>query len=78
VRVESLILMRSAFGECSPSLYLDGNLIPTPADGLAAVDIDAWVRPNEIAGIEVYFDQVPAQFQHDMSGCGSIVIWTKR
>lgn len=78
MRVESLILMRSAFGDCSPSLYLDGNLVPTLADGLTAIDIDAWVRPREIAGIEIYFDQVPAQFQLGPTGCGAIVIWTKR
>jgi hypothetical protein len=36
------------------------------------------VRPADIAGIEVYAaGQVPAQFQPGLTGCGSIVFWTK-
>ncbi len=72
--VETGILMRSAFGLCPPALFLDGKYFLTPSE----LEIDTWVRPKEIAGIEVYYDQVPPQFQHGMNGCGSIVIWTKR
>jgi hypothetical protein len=72
--IETEILMRSAFGECPPALYLDGKYFPTPT----ALEIDTWVRPREIAGMEIYYDQVPPQFQQGMNGCGSIVIWTKR
>ena len=72
------ILMRSAFGDCSPSLYIDNNLVSKRDSGLLALDIDAWVRPNEISGIEIYFDQVPSQFQAGMTGCGAIVIWTRK
>jgi len=46
--------------------------------GIGPDDVDTWVRPNEIAGIEVYTgDMVPIEFQRGLSGCGSIVIWTK-
>ncbi len=44
---------------------------------LTADDIDSWVRPQEIAAIEVYTDVVPPQFQQILLGCGAIAIWTK-
>lgn len=71
------IKVRGAFEDCAPGLYIDGQYIPPPAGGLKADDIDMWVNVNQIAGIEVYFDHVPGQFQQGLSGCGSIVIWTK-
>ena len=76
--LEKWIAMRSAGGTCSPSLYVDGAHMPTLPEGLTANDIDVWVDPDEIAGIEVYVDFVPPQFQPPVSSCGSIVIWTKR
>lgn len=78
VRVESEILMKSAFDDCWPALYIDNNHVSKTDAPLTAIDIDAWVRPNEIAGIEIYFDQVPPQFQRALTGCGAIVIWTRR
>ena len=43
-----------------------------------AQDIDDWVHPNEVAGIEVYAGTVvPPQFQVGLKGCGRIVIWTE-
>jgi TonB-dependent receptor-like protein len=76
--LEKWIAMRGARGACSPSLYVDGAHMPTLPEGLTANDIDIWVDPDEIAGIEVYVDFVPPQFQPPLSSCGSIVIWTKR
>lgn len=72
---ERTLSMRGAFSDrCVPILYVN-NLIMT---GVSADHLDTYVRPNEIAGIEVYSEsQVPAQFQPGMNGCGSIVIWTK-
>ena len=59
---------------CKAAIYLDGHHL----DGLSASDIDDTLRPNEIAGIEVYAGaSVPPQFQQAFSGCGSIVIWRK-
>jgi hypothetical protein len=52
---------------------------------LSADDIDTWVKPNEIAGIEVYTGPgVPPQFSAGMGVvglseqvCGSLIIWTR-
>jgi hypothetical protein len=71
------IKLRGAFDDCSPGLYIDGQYVPPAPGGLKAADIDMWVNVNQIKGIEVYFDHVPGQFQQGLSGCGSIVIWTK-
>jgi hypothetical protein len=61
-------------GWCVPTVYIDGHAM----NGLTADDIDDWVNPDHIAGIEVYSGTfVPGEFQQAMSGCGSIVIWTK-
>ena len=59
---------------CSPAIFLDGQLLR----GLSTQDLDEWVHPEVIVGIEVYRGiSVPAQFQAALIGCGSIVIWTK-
>lgn len=72
---ERRLLVRGSFGWCSPAIYVDGRNM---MDGLSADDIDSWVRPEEVAGIEVYTESsVPAEFQQGLSGCGSVVIWTK-
>jgi hypothetical protein len=78
---ERTIVMRggvqSAGGlnQCAPAIFLNGSFL---SESLTAGDIDTWVRPNEIAAIEIYNDVgVPAQFQRAMSGCGAIVIWSK-
>ena len=70
----STLSMRSAFGEdCAPAFYINGMYMNLSAD-----DVDDWVRPKEIVGVEVYTgESVPPQFQRGMSGCGSIVIWMK-
>ena len=69
------IMMRGLFAErCAPAVYLNGAVM----NGLSANDVDGFVRPEEIVGIEVYAqNQAPAQFQLGMTDCGSIVIWTK-
>jgi hypothetical protein len=78
VNVDSGIRMRGGgWGECTPALYIDGIHVPSMGGELAAEDIDVWVRPEEIAGVEVYFDIVPPQFNPGLTGCGSIVIWRK-
>ena len=82
------IVMRGAFGACDPSIYINGmSMTDATADstrsGIATVtitadDLDTWMRPNDVTGIEVYSgDNVPPQYQQAMRGCGSILIWTK-
>jgi len=72
---DTQITMRGSVSEtCAPAFYLDGKYMRN----LSADDVDDWVRPQEIAGIEVYTGAgLPAQFQQEMTGCGAIVIWTK-
>lgn len=72
---DTQISMRGSVSEsCIPAFYLDGQYMRN----LSADDVDDWVRPHEIAGIEVYTGAgLPAQFQQEMSGCGAIVIWSK-
>lgn len=72
------IRIRKGDTDCSPSLFLNGVHISSMIQGdLSAEDIDSWVRPHEIAAIEVYGDVVPPQFQQILVGCGAIAIWTK-
>jgi outer membrane receptor for ferrienterochelin and colicin len=66
------IMLRGNMREsCTPSIYLDGVRISgfdgyvTP--GITTDDLNGWVRPNEIAGIEVYSGPgTPAQYQQGM------------
>lgn len=69
------ILMRGISGNwCAPAIYVDGVRMPS----ITADDIDAWVRPNNVTGIEIYSEAtVPSEYEQGRSGCGSIVIWTK-
>ena len=69
------VLMRGTAGNwCPAAIYLDGMHFP----GLSADDIDAWLRPDNVAGIEVYSEAtVPNEFRQERSGCGSVVIWRK-
>jgi hypothetical protein len=68
------IQMRGAFGWCAPAIFIDGHELSF----MAAEDIDDWVPPHKVAGIEVYSEgTAPPQFHPGLRGCGSIVVWTK-
>jgi hypothetical protein len=69
------IYVRSAFGEwCEPSVHIDGLYMWT----LSADDIDGMVSLRYVKGIEVYTESTtPAEYQRGMTGCGTILIWTK-
>lgn len=72
---ETMLSVRGMFTEkCSPNVYIDDRFMwDMTADAL-----DDYVKPDKIAGIEIYNGtMVPPQFQPALSGCGSIVIWTK-
>ena len=70
------LLMRGIDGDwCAPAIYLDGLHMPQ----FSAEDLDGWLYPREIAGIEIYSEAtVPNEFQKSRTGCGSIVIWRKK
>ena len=72
---EEKVMMRGLFEDrCEPAIYINGQWM----NGLTSGDLDGFIRPTEIAGIEVYMaGQVPTQFQPGLGGCGSLVFWTK-
>mgnify|MGYP002780727057 FL=1 len=79
---EAAIQMRGIFGErCVPTFYLDGAMM----NALSGEDLDLFVKPEMIVGLEVYTPgTAPPQFQNygggDSAGagaCGSIVMWTR-
>lgn len=74
-RFDSRILMRGAVDEwCLPVIFIDGRRM----NNLSADELDTWMRPKDIIGIEVYTGAgVPPQYEQGMSACGSIVIWTR-
>ena len=61
---------------CPPMYFIDGVFYPLPPLQTQSVP----VVPSEILGIEVYSNlfSAPPQFQRRGSGCGVILIWTKR
>jgi hypothetical protein len=72
---ETHLTVRGAFGRCAPNLFIDGHHML----GLSAEDIETWAHPDDVAGIEIYAGAVvPPEFQPGMTGCGSIVLWTRR
>jgi hypothetical protein len=84
---EPTLTMRGIFEpRCRPGVYIDGRYM----NDIGAEDIDDWVQPEEIAGIEIYSGtEAPARFTTGMAGvgrmsqsdgphiCGSIVVWTR-
>ncbi len=62
------------FNGCPPAFFLNGARMP--ADMLS--ELDLFVRPHELEGMEVYRGMVvPPEF--NVSGaCGAIAVWTKR
>ncbi|MDQ2667454.1 MAG: TonB-dependent receptor [Gemmatimonadota bacterium] len=69
------VMIRGVTGDwCNPALYVDGMLL----QNWRAEDVDDWIRPELIAGMEIYAGlTAPPQFQVPLSACGSILIWKK-
>jgi hypothetical protein len=70
------VYMRSLTGSfCRPDLYIDGMRYPGEVG-----DIDELTAPLEVSGIEVYTraSQAPVEFSRFQSGCGSVIIWTRK
>lgn len=66
---------------CLMNIYLDGSLIVRRGriQRGAVANINDFVLPVEIAGVEVYRgpSELPAEFAGMESRCGVVVIWTK-
>lgn len=63
-------------GDCVPAVFVDGSAVINGAD-----DLDDVVRPQDVAGVEVYNGPggTPPQFMtQNGGGCGVVAIWTKR
>ena len=73
------ILMRGGIGDgpenlCHPAIYINGTYM----SHVGVDELDAWANPDEIVGIEVYARAtMPPQFERQLSGCGSILVWTR-
>jgi hypothetical protein len=58
---------------CSPGFVVDGMQLPLSLD-----ELDTWVQPKDLKGIEVYTAAtVPGEFRLPFQDCGVIVIWTR-
>lgn len=66
-----VLVFRSAIGECTPSVYLDG----APASVTELMRIDA----SDLEGVEIYRlgTQVPARYNRG-DPCGAVLAWTRR
>lgn len=70
----TLTSTRSAQGSGCVTVYMDG----APWQQLEPGDLDAFVRPTEIAAIEVYNGvSVPPQFTVPGQNCTAVVVWSK-
>lgn len=63
-------------GRCIPAIYVDGSHINNFSAGES---LDTYVAVQSIEGVEVYRgSQQPAGRFVDRSGCGLVLVWTKR
>lgn len=69
------VTMRRNGTDCVPHLYLDGVLLNRGGPW----NIDEFVRADDVEGVEVYHGlaQGPGDY-HDPSGCGVVLVWTRR
>jgi len=62
---------------CTIQYYVNGIPFPVAPD----IGINTFIRPDEVAGVEVYSGsaQIPAQFNSSQSNsrCGVVAIWTR-
>jgi hypothetical protein len=66
-------------GNCRMTVYLDGIRIVGKLNPRAEDPVNMMVKPNEIAGAEIYPRGVgaPPQYQSLNGACGIVLIWTK-
>lgn len=67
-------------GGCTPTVYLDDMKLPDDQslNGSRPPDIDSYIQPTQIMGIEVYTGLGEAPVNYESNACGVILIWTKR
>jgi hypothetical protein len=70
---EILTMRGNLSGRCQANVYLNR----TSLRGLSANDINGFVRPNELLGVEVYSATGAPPGFSEQNGCGSIIIWTR-
>ena len=67
------VRMRGDSRSCNPAMFLDGKQLVT----WELADVNGLVRPEDIAGLEVYTPAMtPVEFR-TRDGCGTILIWTR-
>lgn len=66
-------------GNCRMTVYLDGVRIIGKLNPRAEEPVNVVVKPNEIAGAEVYPRGIgaPPQYQELNGSCGIVLIWTR-
>ncbi len=71
---EEFMAMRGTVsGQCRATVFLNGMSMR----GLSVNDINGFVQPMNVIGIEVYSSAgAPQQFS-EQNGCGSVVIWSR-
>jgi hypothetical protein len=64
---------------CYVSIYLDGNLYYSPAQGVTPPDLTRVFPVSDIAGAEYYADgaTAPMGMHSNDEGCGSLWLWTR-
>jgi hypothetical protein len=64
---------------CRPAYWVDGFAMPVPVSRDPFDDTNAYVRPRDIRGIEVYLDpsSAPPMYRRPDVQCGVVMIWTK-
>lgn len=58
-------------GGCHPDVFLDGMRMMPP------FDFDDYLGIQDVEGVEIYRDTTPPPQYASISGCGSIVVWTR-
>ena len=72
----SIISTRSVGRQGCVSVFMDGSRWQQ----LEAGDFDAFIRPEEVAAIEIYPSgaTIPVEFQTSGSDCAAVVVWSKQ
>lgn len=66
-------------GFCEPTVFVDGFQWALLAGVSIQQQLDQFLNPNNISGMEVYLPSMPrpARYEVPLSNCGAVVIWTQ-